>query len=171
MIFIGPVLTRVILHHSYSKQGDIFLLKFNLPDKKSLQNSVILEIMIYICIRQWQFTHLEDPMMQEKRDDRGEKKRWHAQWLFFLLMLLVPFTCAWADTPDTTASTATPQVISSIDIASATPIPTPTTTKGSLPGSPIRAAWRRPMSMTITATGRGSPWLAACCAASTAWTA
>ena len=59
-------------------------------------------------------------MMQEKRDDRGEKKRWHAQWLFFLLMLLVPFTCAWADTPDTTA---TPQVISSIDIEPGIPSP------------------------------------------------
>ena len=106
-------------------------------------------------------------MMQEKRDDRGEKKRWHAQWLFFLLMLLVPFTCAWADTPDTTA---TPQVISTIDIAPVTPIPTPTMTKGNLPRLPIRAVWRRPTSMMITATGRGPPWLAASCAASTAWT-
>ncbi len=34
-------------------------------------------------------------------------------WLLILLLTLVPFTCAWADTPDTTA---TPQVISSTDI-------------------------------------------------------
>ena len=41
-------------------------------------------------------------------------------WLLILLLTLVPFTCAWADTPDTTA---TPQVISSIDIEPGIPSP------------------------------------------------